>query len=232
MLRFTLAFCGILCGVVAVHADEPKAGEAAAPALKTTREQGSYAIGLNIGRSFKRDGLPIDAAALAQGIKDALADAKPRLTDAQIEAALDALQKEADASKGQVGEKNKEAGKAFLDANKKKEGVVTLPSGLQYMVIKEGTGATPKATDTVRTHYHGTLIDGTVFDSSVERGQPISFPVGGVIRGWTEALQLMKVGSKWKLFIPGDLAYGPRGAGADIGPHATLIFEVELLDIE
>lgn len=215
-----------------VQADEPAADKDAAPALKTTREQGSYAIGLNIGRSFKRDGVPIDAAALAQGIKDALNDVKPRLNDAQIEAALNALQEEVDTAKRQVGEKNKAAGKAFLDANKKKEGVITLPSGLQYVVIKEGTGPMPKPTDTVSAHYHGTFIDGTVFDSSVESGQPASFAVGGLIRGWKEALPLMKVGSKWKLFVPSDLAYGPQGYGPDIPPHMMLIFELELLGIE
>jgi len=128
--------------------------------------------------------------------------------------------------------KNKVAGEQFLAENKSKPGVVTLPSGLQYIILKEGTGAKPTAADKVKTHYHGTLIDGTVFDSSVERGEPISFPVGGVIKGWTEALQLMPVGSKWKLFIPSELAYGDRQAGPKIGPGSALIFDVELLDIE
>jgi FKBP-type peptidyl-prolyl cis-trans isomerase FklB len=128
--------------------------------------------------------------------------------------------------------KNREAGLKFLAENKTKPGVVTLPDGLQYLVLKEGTGPKPTINDKVKTHYHGTLIDGTVFDSSVDRGQPISFPVGGVIKGWTEALQLMPVGSKWRLFIPSELAYGDRGAGPKIGPGAALVFEVELLAIE
>jgi FKBP-type peptidyl-prolyl cis-trans isomerase len=132
----------------------------------------------------------------------------------------------------EVGDKNMKEGEAFLAENKKKEGVVTLPSGLQYKVITAGTGKKPKATDTVTTQYRGTLIDGTEFDSSYKRGQPTTFPVAGVITGWTEALQLMPVGSKWQLFIPSNLAYGPRGAGHLIGPNATLVFEVELLSIE
>ena len=131
-----------------------------------------------------------------------------------------------------AGGQNQRDGVAFLAANKAKQGVVALPSGLQYQVIKKGAGPTPKVTDTVRTHYHGTLINGTVFDSSVERGEPAEFPVGGVIRGWTEALQLMKVGDKWRLVIPPELAYGPRGAGGKIGPNAVLVFEIELLGIK
>ncbi|MDP6722423.1 MAG: FKBP-type peptidyl-prolyl cis-trans isomerase, partial [Pirellulaceae bacterium] len=130
------------------------------------------------------------------------------------------------------GEKNKADGKAFLAKNGKKDGVITLASGLQYQVLKKGNGKRPTKADRVKTHYHGTLLDGTVFDSSVERKEPISFGVTGVIAGWTEALQLMQVGDKWRLFVPSDLAYAERGAGADIGPHATLIFEVELLGIE
>jgi len=132
----------------------------------------------------------------------------------------------------QLADKNQKEGEVFLAENKKKKGVITLPSGLQYQVIKEGTGKIPKATDTVTTHYRGTLIDGTEFDSSYKRGEPASFPVNGVIKGWTEALQLMKVGSKWQLFIPSNLAYGPQGAGQAIGPNATLIFEIELLSIK
>ncbi len=132
----------------------------------------------------------------------------------------------------QLAEKNKNEGERFLAENKEKEGVTTLPSGLQYKVIKAGNGSSPKASDTVTTHYRGALIDGTEFDSSHKRGEPTSFPVGGVISGWTEALKLMKVGAKWQLFVPSDLAYGPRGAGQNIGPNATLIFEVELLSIE
>jgi FKBP-type peptidyl-prolyl cis-trans isomerase FklB len=173
---------------------------------------------------------------MVRGLLDALQNAKPALTDEQCRVALEALYKEMQqvmAAKNKVeGEKNKKEGQAFLAANKQKKDVTTLPSGLQYTVVKSGTGATPKLNDNVRTHYHGTLVNGTVFDSSVERGQPAVFPVGGVIRGWTEALQLMKVGDKWRIVVPSELAYGPDGAPPVIGPHAVLIFDVELLGIE
>ena len=204
--------------------------------LKTTRDQASYAIGLNIGKSIKNDALDVNSAVLVQGLLDALGDAAPKLTPQQAQAALEALSRDVNARMAQKakveGDKNKKEGDAFLAANKSKAGVVSLPSGLQYVVLKSGKGATPKLTDRVKTHYHGTLINGKVFDSSVQRGEPISFAVGGVIRGWTEALQKMKVGDKWKLFVPAELAYGPDGAGAEIGPNAVLIFEVELLGIE
>ncbi|MCA9119364.1 MAG: FKBP-type peptidyl-prolyl cis-trans isomerase [Planctomycetaceae bacterium] len=219
-----------------VHGQEAPANGLPLPTYKTTLDQASYGIGMNIGASLKSDGLEINVEALAQGIKDAMENAKPRLDQAQISAALQAFSREMEAkaaARGKlIGETNMREGKAFLAANKAKQGVVTLPSGLQYSVLKQGTGPTPKLTDTVRTHYHGTLLDGTVFDSSVERNEPATFPVGRVIRGWTEALQLMQVGSKWRLFVPSELAYGPQGAGADIGPHAVLVFDVELLGIE
>jgi FKBP-type peptidyl-prolyl cis-trans isomerase FklB len=204
--------------------------------LKTTRDQASYAIGQNIGRSIQNDGLELNVAALVQGLMDALNGAQAKLTPQQAQAALESLGRDMDTRRAErarvEGEKNKKEGDTFLAANKSKQGVVTLPSGLQYTILKSGNGPTPKLNDRVKTHYHGTLISGKVFDSSVERGEPITFPVGGVIRGWTEALQLMKVGDKWKLFVPSELAYGPGGAGADIGPNAVLIFEVELLGIE
>lgn len=227
-------FCLALSSHLAGQENTPK--PQAGPELKTTAQQASYGIGLTIGKNLRSEGLEIDVPALAQGIKDALTSAEPRLSQAEISAALTAFQQAMQAQnldrRKLVGEKNKREGAAFLTANKAKEGVVALPSGLQYQILKEGTGPSPKASDTVRTHYHGTLIDGKVFDSSVERNEPVSFPVGGVIRGWTEALQLMKVGSKWRLFVPSELAYGPQGAGADIGPNAVLIFDVELLGIE
>ncbi|MBZ5697362.1 MAG: FKBP-type peptidyl-prolyl cis-trans isomerase [Acidobacteriia bacterium] len=205
-------------------------------ALKTQKDKASYAIGLNIGRSLQKDSVDVDPDILLQGLKDALAGGKSLLSDDEMKAALTALQ--ADVNKRQqekmqvVGEANKKEGEAFLAANKAKEGVVTLPSGLQYKILKVGTGPKPVASDSVVCDYRGTLLDGTEFDSSYKRGQSATFPVGQVIKGWTEALQLMPVGSKWQLFIPPEMAYGQHGAGADIGPNATLIFEVELLSIQ
>lgn len=235
MFRFWTPFVAIaLFSLVACGQENP---EGALPALayKTTLDQASYGIGINIGQNLKEDGLEINVDALAQGIKDVLTNVKPRLDQAQLAAALQAFQQEMEAksaARGKVeGEKNLREGKAYLAANRAKQGVVTLPSGLQYIVLTEGNGPKPKLTDTVRTHYHGTLVDGTVFDSSVERKEPATFPVGRVIRGWTEALQLMNVGSKWRLFVPSELAYGPQGQGP-IAPHAVLVFEVELLGIE
>jgi FKBP-type peptidyl-prolyl cis-trans isomerase FklB len=209
---------------------------AASKELKTTRDQASYAIGLNIGRNLKRDGLDLNSETLMMGLLDALTNGKAKLSEEQCRAALETLDKElqqAMTEKNKVlGEKNKREGQAYLATNKKKQGVIALPSGLQYTVIKSGKGNTPTDKDTVKAHYHGTLIDGKVFDSSVERGEPLVIPVGGVIRGWTEALQKMKVGDKWRLVVPPELAYGPDGAPPEIGPHAVLIFDVELLGIE
>jgi FKBP-type peptidyl-prolyl cis-trans isomerase FklB len=177
----------------------------------------------------------VDATLTARGLKDALAGSKPLLTEDQEKAALTQLQTEVrtaqEAKAHEAGAANRKVGDAFLAENKSKEGVVTLPSGLQYKILTAGTGPKPTASDTVSCNYRGTLISGKEFDSSYKRGQPVSFPVSGVIKGWTEALQLMPVGSKWQLFIPADLAYGDRGAGADIGPGETLIFEVELISI-
>jgi len=205
------------------------------PDLKDPKQRASYSIGANIGGNFKKQELDLDPKALAAGIADAFAG-KTQLTDAEMRETLNEFQKKAmskmEAKQKVDGEKNVKDGEAFLAANAKKEGVKTLPSGLQYKVIKSGTGKMPKATDTVKVHYHGTLIDGTVFDSSVERGEPATFPVNGVIPGWVEALQLMKEGDKWQLVIPAKLAYGERGAGGKIGPNSVLIFDVELLSIE
>jgi FKBP-type peptidyl-prolyl cis-trans isomerase FklB len=206
-------------------------------ALTTDKQKASYAIGMNVGSGMKRQGIDIDTAALVQGLKDALAGNKPLMTEDEARAAIMKLQTEmqaqAQAKAKQEGEANQKEGATFLAANKGKEGVVTLPSGLQYKILKEGTGAKPTAADSVVCNYRGTLINGTEFDSSYKRGEPATFPVGGVIKGWTEALQLMPVGSKWQLYIPSDLAYGPRGTpGGPIGPNSTLIFEVELLSIK
>jgi FKBP-type peptidyl-prolyl cis-trans isomerase FklB len=213
---------------------EPPLGESSP--LKDLRAKASYAIGLSIGKSLKRDGVEPDLEALAKGLADATKGAKALLTPAEINEAMDAFQRELAAKQAarrkELTEKNQKEGEAFLAANKKKEGVQTTASGLQYKVIREGTGKVPKVADTVKTHYRGTLLDGTVFDSSYDRGEPAAFQVGGVIPGWTEALQLMKVGSKWQIFVPANLAYAERGSGPDIGPHATLVFEIELLGIE
>jgi FKBP-type peptidyl-prolyl cis-trans isomerase FklB len=229
----------------AAHRSAPTA--AAPLVLKTDKQKQSYAIGQSIGqgvqKNFQRDGIDVDPAILARAIRDALTNAKPAMTDEESKATLDALKtqimakREATAKAAQAeaqvqGDANKKAGDAFLADNKTKDGVVTLPSGLQYKVITAGTGPKPAATDTVVCNYRGTLIDGKEFDASVKHGGPASFPVNGVIKGWTEALQLMPVGSKWQLFIPPNLAYGPQGAGADIGPNSTLVFDVELLSIK
>ncbi|MEY4198795.1 MAG: hypothetical protein RLZZ265_535 [Verrucomicrobiota bacterium] len=204
--------------------------------LKDNKDKVSYSIGLNIGKSMKQEGLDINPDALAAAMKDVFSGAKPQLTDEEVQAVMQEFQKEmmAKRMKGQQEglTKNKAEGEKFLADNKKKEGIKTTASGLQYKVIKDGTGKTPKATDTVSTHYRGTLISGKEFDSSYKRGEPAEFPVNGVIKGWTEALQLMKEGAKWQLFIPSELAYGERGAGQDIGPNSTLIFDIELLSVK
>lgn len=204
--------------------------------LKTQKEKASYAIGMNIGKTFKKDAVDVDPAIFLRGVKDALSGSKALLTDEEIKSTLTILQtqlqKQQEETMRQAAEVNKKAGDAFLAENKSKEGVVALPSGLEYKILTPGTGPKPAATDTVVCNYRGTLIDGKEFDSSYKRGQPATFPVSGVIKGWTEALQLMPVGSKWQLFVPADLAYGDRGAGPDIGPGSTLIFEVELLSIQ
>lgn len=220
---------------VALLASQACAGEKKME-LKSEKDKVSYSIGLEIGNGFKRQSIDIDTEALASGIKDAISGEKPLLTESEVKEVMTAFQKDMMAkqeTKAKVAaEKNSKDGEAFLAENKKKEGVKATASGLQYKVIKAGEGAMPKATDTVTVNYKGTLIDGTEFDSSYKRGEAATFPVSGVIKGWTEALQLMKVGSKWQLFIPSNIAYGERGAGGQIGPNATLIFEVELLSIK
>ena len=205
------------------------------PDLTNPKQRSSYAIGLDIATNLKAREIDLDAKALAAGIADALAD-QPALKPEEVREVLLKLQQEM-MTKGETknkadSEKNQKAGDAFLAENGKKEGVKTTASGLQYKVLKSGGGASPKKTDTVKVHYHGTLIDGKVFDSSVQRGEPVTFPVDGVIPGWVEALQLMKVGDKWQLFIPAKLAYGEVIPDPVIGPNATLVFEVELLGIE
>jgi FKBP-type peptidyl-prolyl cis-trans isomerase FklB len=205
-------------------------------ALKTPKEKFSYALGMNLGANLHKQSVDVDPNIVAQGLKAAMAGGKTLLTQEEAQAALMEVQndlRKKQQEKMQVtGEANKKEGEAFLAANKAKEGVVALPSGLEYKILKPGTGPKPTASDSVVCNYRGTLLNGTEFDSSYKRGQPATFPVGGVIKGWTEALQLMPVGSKWQLFIPSSLAYGERGAGGDIGPNATLIFEVELMSIQ
>ena len=204
-------------------------------ALKDQKDKVNYSIGMDIGNTLKILSVDVNFDILVQGIRDVLSGNKTLLTAQESRDTIIAFQKEMKAKQmermKELGEKNKKEGETFLVENKTKEGVITRPSGLQYKVIKEGTGDMPKPTDTVTTHYSGTLIDGTEFDSSYRSGQPATFKVNGVIPGWTETLQMMKAGSKWRLFIPPHLAYGERGAGRDIGPNATLIFDVELLSI-
>jgi FKBP-type peptidyl-prolyl cis-trans isomerase FklB len=222
-------------------AKPPVTKPAVAPAPLTTRKQKfSYALGMNIGTSLggtlKTQAVEVDWSLVIQGLKDTTSGAKTRLTEQEEKAVLTEVQNEVRKQQTEktkeASEKNKTDGEAFLAANKSKEGVVTLPSGLQYKILTAGTGPKPTASDSVVCNYKGTLIDGKEFDSSYKRGQPATFPVSGVIKGWTEALQLMPVGSKWQLFIPSNLAYGERGAGAEIGPNSTLVFEVELLSIQ
>jgi FKBP-type peptidyl-prolyl cis-trans isomerase FklB len=204
--------------------------------LKTDKDKLSYALGMDIGSSLKSQSIDIDADTFAKGVKDVVEGNQSLLTNEEFQAVMkkfqqDMMARQADQMKV-VAEKNKAEGAAFLAENRKKEGVVTTDSGLQYIVLEEGSGDSPNATDTVSVHYKGTLINGTEFDSSYKRNQPASFPVNGVIPGWTEALQMMKPGAKWKIFLPSEIAYGERGAGQQIGPNSTLIFEVELLSVQ
>jgi FKBP-type peptidyl-prolyl cis-trans isomerase FklB len=207
-------------------------------APKTKKEKTGYTVGVSMGRNINSTvhELEIDKEFLLQGIRDGLMNSQTSITEKEMEEILADLEKDINAKATEkqkaLAEKNKKEGKDFLEENKKKEGVVTLPSGLQYKILKEGNGPKPTADQTVECHYTGTLIDGTEFDSSVKRGVPLEIKVNQVIKGWTEALQLMPVGSKWQLFIPSELGYGERGGGQVIGPNAALIFEVELLSIK
>ncbi|MGZ3524516.1 MAG: FKBP-type peptidyl-prolyl cis-trans isomerase N-terminal domain-containing protein [Thermodesulfobacteriota bacterium] len=220
-----IVILGILLLVSQVNAQEKLV-------FKNQKDKISYIVGMDIGNNLKKQSIGVNPKVLAKGIEDALAGAKPLLTEQEIQETMMAFQKEMLAKQAEVAKKNKTEGEAFLAENKKKEGVKALPSGLQYKVIKAGTGKKPKSSDTVTVNYRGTLIDGTEFDSSYKRGQPATFQVSGVIPGWTEALQLMEEGAKWQLFIPSNLAYGERGAGGVIGPNATLLFEIELVSIQ
>ncbi|MGA8657206.1 MAG: FKBP-type peptidyl-prolyl cis-trans isomerase [Chthoniobacterales bacterium] len=219
----------VLAFVAPALADKPTV-------LKDQRDKTSYSIGVNIGGGMKANGLDLNTEALVAGLEDGISGAKPQLSDKERADTLIAfeqdLQKQEIERLKQLAEKNKKEGAEFLAANKAKEGVKTLPSGLQYKVLAEGNGTQPKPTDQVTVNYRGTFLDGTEFDSSYKRDEPITFPISGVIKAWSEALPLMKTGAKWQLFVPAELAYGEKGAGRAIGPNLTLIFEVELVGIK
>jgi FKBP-type peptidyl-prolyl cis-trans isomerase FklB len=223
---------GFVFGLLVLSLSLNAWGKEPAGGLKTDKQKFSYTAGYQIGQNLKRQNLDLDSKAFSQGAQDAIANAKPRLKPEEMQAAIQAQQKKDMEKQAAVAKKSLDAGQAFLEANKKKDGVVTLPSGLQYKVVTEGKGKQPKSTDTVVAHYRGTLINGTEFDSSYQRNEPATFPVGGVIKGWQEALPLMKEGAKWQVYIPSDLAYGPRGAGGDIGPNEVLIFDIELVSVK
>lgn len=229
-MTFKWLAAAALCALTA------QAGADEATSLKTPQEKLSYGIGADLGRNLKRLGIDVNPELIRKGIADGLSDGKLQMSDEEIGAALQGLQAQIQRKAAQAasvaGEENKKAGAAFLAQNKSKEGVVSLPSGLQYKILKAGDGKKPTEADQVECNYRGTLINGTEFDSSYRRGQPATFGVTQVIAGWKEALQLMPVGSKWQLFVPPELAYGERGAGREIGPNSTLIFEVELLAIK
>jgi len=227
--RLAMAMCAVLAfSAAAIAADGPE--------LKGDKEKLSYSIGMDIGGNLKKGSVDVDPDLLAKGLKDSYGGGKTLLTEDQARQAIADFQKTLMAKQAEtmriLSEKNKADGEKFLAENAKKEGVKVLPSGLQYREITPGKGKSPKTSDNVTTHYKGTLIDGTEFDSSYKRGQPATFQVSGVIPGWTEALQRMKEGAKWQLFVPSSLAYGERGAGREIGPNATLIFEVELISVK
>jgi FKBP-type peptidyl-prolyl cis-trans isomerase FklB len=220
----------LLIGICLLSA--PVFAEEKAPQLKDLKDKASYSFGLNIGLNVKRQNVEINPDVFMAGLKDALAGRKPLLTEQEVRETMTEFQKDMQEKQTEQAKKNTAAGEKFLAENKTKEGVKTTASGLQYKVLKEGNGPQPKATDTVTVNYRGTLLDGTEFDSSYKRGQPATFAVGGVIKGWTEALQLMKVGSKYQLFIPSNLAYGERSPGPQIPPGSALLFEVELMDVK
>ncbi len=199
--------------------------------LETEKQKMSYIIGYNVGTNLRHDGMDVDPEILLEALQEALKGDKPQLSREEMQATVKAVQQRMMVERKALAEKNEKAGQEFLAANKEKEGVTELPSGLQYKVIRAGTGKQPKANDTVTVNYRGTLINGQQFDSSYDRGEPSTLPVNGVIRGWQEALQLMKEGAKWQIYIPSKLAYGGRSAGNGIGPNETLIFDLELLKV-
>lgn len=221
--------------LVACGGDETKTGAAEQISLETLEQKVSYIVGQNMASQFKQDEFAVDKSAFLMGIEDAESDRDPRFSEAEIRTIMTEFQEQSQAKRlaalDKIKAENKAKGEAYLAANAQKEGVSVTESGLQYKVLQSGDGASPTAEDRVTVHYHGTLIDGTVFDSSVDRGQPATFSVSGVIKGWTEALQLMKVGDKFELTIPSELAYGEQARSGKIQPNSVLVFEVELLDI-
>lgn len=218
----------VILFILSVAACEPSGGKTS---ISSQSEKLSYTVGTRIAQGLKRDGIEIEAGALLQALQDANSGVDPVLTQDEMREVMQAHRTAQQEKKKAAGEQNKIEGEEFLAKNKEKEGVVTLESGLQYKIVEAGSGESPKPTDRVVAHYTGKLIDGTEFDSSQKRGQPATFPVMGVIKGWQEALQKMKKGAKWELYVPSDLGYGARGTGGDIGPNATLIFDIELIDI-
>lgn len=226
MKQFTIV--AVISGVLALSS----LAQDQAPQLKDLKDKASYSIGLNIGTNFKKQNVELNPDALVAGVKDAISGKKPALNETEVREVMNNWSKELQEKQKAMADKNAADGEKFLAENKKKDGVKTTPSGLQYKVVKDGNGPQPKATDTVTVDYRGTLINGTEFDSSYKRGQPATFPLNGVIKGWTEGLQLMKVGSKYQFFIPSELAYGQRAMGPDIAPNSTLIFDVELKGVQ
>lgn len=221
----------IIASVIVLSCILTVSGEDKPAQLKDQKDKFSYAVGLNIGMNFKRQNVEVNTDLITAGLKDGMSG-KPQMTMDQIRETMMAFEKDMQQKQAEAGKKNEADAEKFMVDNKKKDGVKTTASGLQYKVIKEGNGAQPKSTDTVTVNYRGTLIDGTEFDSSYKRGQPASFPVGGVIKGWSEALQLMKTGSKYQLFIPPSLAYGEHSPSPTIPPNSALLFEVELMSVQ
>ncbi|MEN9726878.1 MAG: hypothetical protein RL434_1244 [Pseudomonadota bacterium] len=230
MMRFLTALA--LCTTLSASMGTALAQEGAGVALDSEQKRMSYAIGLTTAQSIARQGVELDLNTFMLGMRDALDGSKPRLSQEEFQTALGSATKSVNESLKNRAKNNLEAGQAYMEANKGKEGVITLSNGLQYKELRKGTGNRPKASDTVVVHYEGKLIDGSVFDSSKERGEPATFPINGVIQGWQEILPLMATGARWEVVIPPKLAYGVRGAGAGIGPNETLVFEIELLEIK
>ena len=230
MNSFKCLLGGTAAAAALALALELGAADAAKP-LESQKQKASYGVGMNVGKSFKSDLIDLDIDAFMAGFKDALAGKESAVSGADLEKAMADLRADVSKKSEERAASNKKAGEEFLTKNKTNKDVKTTESGLQYIVEKEGNGPTPKATDTVKVHYRGTLIDGTEFDSSYKRNEPAEFPVSGVIKGWGEALQMMKVGSKWKVFIPPSIGYGDQGQPPVIPPSAVLVFEIELLEI-